>query len=72
MTPREVRLPGSPLPVNSMTAAKPITRTTTIASSIPTALEVINPRNRVEAITRIAWTISIATVISLAVSSFSG
>jgi hypothetical protein len=43
-----------PLPVNSMTAPRPITKTTTIASSIPTALDVIMPSRRVEAITSTA------------------
>ena len=38
---------------------------------MPTALDVIRPRRRVEAITRTAWTTRITTVISRAVSSLS-
>ena len=54
-----------------MTAPNPTTSTTTMASSIPTALEVINPSSFVEAITMTAWTIRITTVITRAVPSFS-
>ena len=55
----------------TMATASAMTNTTTMASSTPTAPEVIRPSSRVEAITSAACTISIATVISRAVSSFS-
>ena len=70
--PREVRFSTSPLPVNNMTTTNAITSTTTMASSSPTAAEVIMPSRRVEAITSTAWMIRITTVIIRAVSSFSG
>ena len=54
MIPREVRLSKSPLPVNTTTTTSAITNTTTMASSMPTAMEVISPSSRVETITSTA------------------
>jgi len=55
-----------PLPANTMAMTRPITNTTTIASSNPTALDVIRPSKRVEAITSAASTSNTANVISRA------
>lgn len=52
-------------------AARAITNNTTMANSMPTALEVIRPSSLVEAITNTAWRINTATVMKRAVSSFS-
>ena len=67
--PREVRLSTEPSPVSATTIASVTTSTAMSTTSIPTALALIMPTMRVEAMVSTTWTSIRASVIRRAVRS---